>query len=242
MHKTAGTINDKVKLYASSCRLLFPNLVLWDYNRPLDETHKLKLKQIIIDNNYLEGSFDIIKCDDKMAIVNGQHRYAAIIDIMKDNTLFDMDIICNVHIVSDFDSEEATNIFLATNNIKNVKLSDNPDKKLMNVCHKLMLKFPDGIKSNKSGKANLHRIDIKELYNTMQMNDIFTDENKTEEDVYDIIMKLNSDYSLKPYQYYFGSSELHKNIKLYEGAGKCGFYMGLIKGSRLKSLIKNFKK
>ena len=229
---------DKVKIYASSCRTLFPNLSPWDYNRPIDENHKLKLKEIILKKRFLEGYFDIIKCDDNLAIVNGQHRYSAILDIMKEDHLFDMEIFCNVHEVKGFDSEEATKIFLSTNNIKNVKLSDNPQKKLMNVCERLMKQFPDGIKSNKSETATLHRIDKKELYNTMQMNEKLSNDDMSEDDLYDKMIVINNKLSLKPYKDLF-KSKSSRNIKMWEGAHKSGFFIGLKKGAMFGMFLLN---
>ena len=69
---------DNVKIYVSSCRQLFPNLKIWEYNRELDENHKNNLKDIIKNNKCLEGNIDILECNNELCIVNGQHRYNAI--------------------------------------------------------------------------------------------------------------------------------------------------------------------
>ena len=103
VHAFLGTLlhtnSNGVKLYVTNCRTLFPNTCPWDFNRPIDKTHVDKLKKIVLKKGYLEGYFDILKCDNKLSIVNGQHRYKAIIEIMEDEPNFDLDIYCNVHTV-----------------------------------------------------------------------------------------------------------------------------------------------
>jgi hypothetical protein len=236
--KLLHTNSHNIRLYVSRCRTLFPNLTPWDFNRPIDRDHQTKLTQIILDKGYLEGSFDLIECRDKLAIVNGQHRYQALLDIMKSNPQFDMEIYCNVHPVPSFEDSLATDVFLSTNNIKNVELKDNPQEKLQNVCLRLMKQFPDGIKSNKSGRANLHRLDLKELYNVLQVNESFTDDSLTEQMMYDKLIQINHKLSLKPYTYFF-KRRSQRSDKLYQGACDCGFYLGLKKGGSLGMILMN---
>lgn len=239
--KLLYTKKNNTKIYASSCRQLFPNLTPWDFNRPIDDKHKQHLKNIILKTNNIEGYFDILKCNDKLCIVNGQHRYFAILDIMKENSMFDIEIFCNVHQVDDFDGEMATDIFLSTNNTKNVELKYNPDKKLQNTCSRLEKHFPGCITSNKSGRANMHRIDKKEIYNTMQMNEVFISEKYDEKQLFDKIVEKNNELSCKPYSEFFGKSKTEKNRKLWENAIKSGFYIGLKKGPRLGWLFMEIK-
>ena len=61
-------------------------------------------------------------------------------------------------------------IFRATNNIKNVETRDKPQEKIQNVCKRIQAtdiidSSPQAITENKSGKAKLRRMDLKELYN-----------------------------------------------------------------------------
>lgn len=241
-HPFLGTLlhtnSNKVKLYVSQCRALFPNIRPWDFNRPIDKDHVIQLKDIISKKGYLEGYFDILECGNKLSIVNGQHRFQAIMDIMKQNPDFTFEIYCNVHPVPDFNGQQATDIFLSTNNIKNVTLKDNPDQKLMNVCLRLQTTFPNGLCSNKSGKAYLHRLDIKELYNVLQMNENLTDSSAGEQYIYHKIIQLNNKLSLQPFESYF-KRRTEKNEKIYKGACESKFFIGLKKGGSLGMLFLN---
>ena len=234
--KLLHTRPDGVCIYRSSVRQLFPNVRHWEFNRPLDKDHVLKLKDIIQEKQCLEGHIDILDDGNELCIVNGQHRFEAIFDLMKDAT-FDREIITNVHKVSSLTSDEANEIFLATNNIKNVQMSDNPEVKFQHICMKLQEEFPNGITKNKSGKANMWRLDIKQLYNLMQYNDYFNNPNNSEEILFQNIIDLNNTLSVKPYDYFFGKKRAEKFKKQYKGACDSKFFMGLHTDSQLAILF-----
>ena len=112
---------DGVQIYASTCRKLFPNTRSWEFNRPLDKDHVKALQKIITDKHCLEGHLDILNDGNELCIVNGQHRFEAIYELMEADIEFNREIIVNVHKVYSFNSNESNQIFIATNNIKNVK-------------------------------------------------------------------------------------------------------------------------
>ena len=87
----------------------------------------------------------------------------------------------------------------------------------------------------------MHRIDKKEIYNTMQMNEVFISEKYDEKQLFDKIVEKNNELSCKPYLEFFGKSKTEKNRKLWENAIKSGFYIGLKKGSRLGLLFMEIK-
>ena len=229
---------DNVKIYASSTKRLFPNVTPWVFNRLLDLEHVKKLQTIMNEKACFEGNIDILGCNGELCVVNGQHRVEAIKELMKEDEKFDREVIVNVHPVSSFESEEANEIFRATNNNKNVEMRDNPQTKFQNICNRLKDRYPGVITSNKSGKANLHRLDKKQIYNLMQYNEYFNDETNTEEVLFQKIIELNTEYSNKSYDELLGRRGAKKD-KLYNGACKDNFYLGLHTENQLAVLFQS---
>ena len=232
---------DNVMIYVAECRKLIPNIIPWQYNRKLDDNHVEDLKNIILKKESFEGNIDILKCGDELCIVNGQHRVKALQNIMDQDSSFTMEVIVNLHNVSSFDSSEANDIFNATNNTKNVETRDRPDIKLQNICNRLIDKFPKGIKNNPTGKATLHRMDKKQFYNLIQYNDSFNDENNSEDYLFNKIVELNTKLSNQSFEELFNTKRTSKQRrKLYDGAVKDGFYLGLKDETQLAILFQNF--
>ena len=222
---------DGVKVYASNSKQLIPNIQHWYYNRPLNSEHVQSLIEVSLDKKCLEGVIDILESEDEeLCVVNGQHRVESIKEISKKDDKFNQVLIVNVHPVKSFESDEAEKIFLATNNIQNVEMRDRPQKKLQNICNRMVERYPNGITRNPSGKANLHRMDIKELYNILQYNDTFLDENNSEDYLFEKLVELNIELSNMSYEDIFGNRRTtKKKDKLYKGAHKDNFYLGVQK-------------
>ena len=227
---------DNVKIFSASTKRLFPNVFPWVFNRLLDIDHVKTLQKIIDEKECFEGNMDILECNGELCVVNGQHRVEAIKELMKQDETFDREVLVNVHPVSSFESEEANEIFRATNNNKNVEMRDNPHTKFQNICNRLKDRYPEGITDNKSGKANLHRLDKKQLYNLMQFNDFFNDEKNTEDLLFQKMITINTEYSNQSYETLLGRRGAKKD-KLYQGACKASFYLGLFSENKLAILF-----
>ena len=235
------TREDSVMVYLSECGRLIPNLVPWEYNRKIDDDHVDELQKIILGGNILEGFIDILESNGDLCVVNGQHRVQAMKNIMDSDDQFNYNIMVNVHPVISFDSLEANNIFLATNNTKNVELRDKPQTNLQNLSNRLMDRYPKGITNNKSGKANLHRLDKKQLYNLIQFNDTCNDENNSEDYLFEKIVSLNIKLSNQSFEELFGSKRrTARRDKLYDGAQTDGFYLGIKSEAQLAILFQTF--
>tara|TARA_B110000967_G_C18750880_1_gene492752 strand:+ start:117 stop:1016 length:900 start_codon:yes stop_codon:yes gene_type:complete len=235
------TREDNVRVYLSECRRLIPNLVPWEYNRKIDDEHVSALQKIIPEKKFLEGFIDLLECNSELCVVNGQHRTKAMRNIMEEVDQFNYNLMVNVHPVESFDSKEANEIFLATNNTKNVELRDRPQTKLQNICNRLIDRYPKSITNNKTGKANLHRLDKKQLYNLIQFNDSCNNENNTEDYLFEKIVSLNLKLSNQSYEELFGSKRTsQRKGKSYDGAQKEGFYLGLKNDTQLAILFQTF--
>lgn len=232
------TRKDGTKFYVGNSRNFVPNSKAWQYNRKLDEKHVSELKEIISKNGYLEGNIDILECDGEYCIVNGQHRVSAIKKIMEDDEKFNMELMISVHPVESFETEKANEIFKATNNSKNVETKELPKIKLQKITQKLKERFPKEITNNPSGRANLHRIDQKTIYNLIQFNDTFNDEDKSVDFLVGEILKINKELSLQSYEELFGSKRRSdKKDKIYKAALDSGFYLGIFTENQLAKLF-----
>lgn len=229
--KHIHTRKDGVKYYIADTKRFIPNVVPWQYNRPLNQEHVYELKELIIQNITMEGNIDVLECGGELCVVNGQHRIEAMKSITENDSTFNSEITVYVHPVDSFESDKANDIFNATNNIKNVEMRDRPQKKLQNICSKLKKNYPGIVTNNKSGKANLHRMDIKQFYNLMQYNEYFMDEQNNEETLFNDIIKMNTEFSNMSFEQLFGTKRT-KNIsekkkKVYDLAIKDNFYLGI---------------
>jgi len=229
--KLLYTRPDGVRICVSEARRLISNVSHWQFNRALDDEHVDNLEKIISENAYLEGSIDLLESKDGLCVVNGQHRVEALQRILNKDDTFKHDLIVNVHPVESFDCERANEIFRATNNIKNVETRDKPQEKIQNICKRIQSRYPHAVTENKSGKAKLHRMDLKELYNILQYNDECNDPNKTEDQLFQKFVDLNTKLSNTSYKDLLGR-QTEKKDKMYDGACRENFYFGLLKDTK----------
>lgn len=229
--KLLYTRPDEVRIYVSEARRLISNVSHWQFNRALDEVHVDNLEKVINQGVNLEGSIDLLESKEGLCVVNGQHRVEALQRILNKDDTFKHDLIVNVHPVESFDCERANEIFRATNNIKNVETRDKPQEKIQNICKMIQNRYPNAITENKSGKANLHRMDLKELYNILQYNDECNNPDKTEDELFQKFIDLNTKLSNTSYKELLGR-QTDKKDKMYDGACRENFYFGLLKGNR----------
>ena len=232
---------DGTEIYLSESRRLLPNLTPWEFNRKIDQDHVESLKKVVEDgSNIFEGVLDILTCDNEFRVCNGQHRVKALQELMEQDDSINFELLVYLHYVDSFDSERSNKIFLATNNTKNVEIRDRPQIKLQNICNRLKDKYPKSITNNRSGKANLHRLDKKQLYNLLQFNDSCNSQDNSEDYLFDKIVKLNTKLSNQSYEELFGSKrQSERKTKLYDGAIKDGFYLGLKSETQLAILFGN---
>jgi len=229
------TREDSVRIYASDARRLISNsnVTHWQFNRALDNDHVDILEKVILAGNCLEGSIDILETTENLCVVNGQHRVEALKRILDKDDTFNHEVIVNVHPVESFDCEKANEVFRATNNIKNVETRDKPQGKIQNICKRIKDRYPNAITENKTGKANLHRMDLKELYNILQYNDEFNDPDKTEDYLFEKFVSLNRKLSNTSYKNLLGR-RTDKKDKKYDGACRDNFYLGLLSDTKRK--------
>jgi hypothetical protein len=133
--------NGKYKLYTSD-RDFITNIKMWACQRDLNEEHVLVLKESIIFRGYMLGTFKVIR--DKhgeICCIDGQHRIEALKQIMQNNSKFNCDITIEVYDVQQFESEEATKLFLDANCVLNM-VNLEPNAMIQRIIKELNREYP----------------------------------------------------------------------------------------------------
>jgi hypothetical protein len=168
--------NDKIKLN------------LWNYQRPQYSNHIIDLESKL-KNGRLYGSFSIVhdNSNDKLYLVDGQHRQRAIENYLKKNRNFHIKVQINIFEVEN-DLEVAT-IFEDINNIKVVTQPDTPSVEYIKIANKLQKKFKYAIRDSK--KTCTPYITKATLYIRLKEEDILKKHNITGNQLYEMIILEN---------------------------------------------------
>jgi hypothetical protein len=185
-------IDAKYRVHILDVQEIFGNdnikLNLWNYQRPQYNKHIVELEQKL-KNNRLYGSFSIVHNNenDKMYLVDGQHRQKAIENYLKKNKNYHIKVQINIFEV-DNDLEVAT-IFEDINNIKVVSQPDTPNVEYIKIVDKLQKKFKHAIRDSK--RTCIPYITKATLYIRLKEEDIFKRYNITGSQLYEMIISEN---------------------------------------------------
>lgn len=230
-----GTVLDGMTLhkYVTKASRLVPNIVSWAYNRNVDDEHARKLQDDLLAMQYphFVGSIKVV-CDSEdslnFRLLDGQHRVMALMNIMKTNQSFDMDLDVDVYFTNNEDPEMTVcELFLKANNNKNVSDSDIPDRKIIEIVE-LCLKFwPDNIKTDDTKLARRPNIHKRQLYTSikavMDKHPDWTPKQWTRR-----IFEMNEQMRMKPLVEMFGTATpTRTQLATYERARKSDFFLNL---------------
>ena len=202
---------------------VFINIPCWAYNRSLDRQHSRKLCTMIIKNQHIHGVVSIVNVDDKLYLIDGQHRQDAIIRAFSKNyDCSDIPIIVAIYEVEN--DLKAVELFKQINNSKPLTPKDTPDSIIIDVTSQLGKDYPQAIHfdKNKTVYPYLLAKDLQERLRSICLDDI------TSKKLLSEIRKLNLEYSRMKL------SKIPNVIpKLTKGNAKkaqtSGFYLGLDK-------------
>ena len=221
--------NEKWSLHVADARE-FIKMKNWAYNRKMDESHVQNLVSQLKEDHDLIGTFKVVveKNNHKHSrVIDGQHRAEALHRIMNINTKFNMEIKIEAYYVHDIDGPEAWDLFNKANNVLNVKEDDKSTSASSFVVTKLAKEFPLGIYDKKKNNV-FPKIDKKELFERLKQSDIF--EYKTKDEVYDLIISKNIEWSKINVKEYTSALSTKKRERIEMGYKKTkdsGFYLGL---------------
>ena len=217
--------NKLFKIYQTSSREFVNNIKMWACQRDLNALHVKNLEQSILDRGYLLGTFKVIR--DKnldIRLIDGQHRVAALQNIMDTNAKFDCDSIIELYEVDSFENEESIKLFFDANNTLNINGTDTTNSNLQRVLQHFVNEYPGIFVDVKEGKrCNRPRIN-KRIFVTKLKQLILEYDQET-------IIKTISEYNKKMGR--FSNEVLIRkcgsySTKMYDVAKENGCFLGLI--------------
>jgi hypothetical protein len=220
--------NNKVSLYKSNVNFL-KNIPIWSYQRNINNIHINNLLQELKIKRHFIGTFKIIKCDNNIRLIDGQHRYYSILEMLKEDENFNMDIFLEIYETDSFDSELSKELFINSNNVLNIKEADNPSNITSSIIKNLENLFPNIMKevSEQKKRCNKPYINKRLLYQHLKL---YIEKNTTftKEEIINKIISKNIEYSHSSY-YWINSGNIKDRISLNtrEKAVELKCYLGL---------------
>ena len=220
--------NNKVSLYKSNVNFL-KNIPIWSYQRNINNIHINSLLQELKIKRHFIGTFKIIKCDNNIRLIDGQHRYYSILEMLKEDENFNMDIFLEIYETDSFDSELSKELFINSNNVLNIKEYDNPSNIASSIIKKIENLFPNIMKevSEQKKRCNKPYINKRLLYQHLKLY-IEKNTTSTKEEIINKIISKNTEYSHSSY-YWINSGNIKDRISLNtrEKAVELKCYLGL---------------
>ena len=220
--------NDKVSFYKANVNFL-KNISIWSFQRSVNNLHINSLVEDLRNKNHFIGTFKMIKCNNDIRLIDGQHRYYSILEMLKEDEDFDMDIFLEIYETDSFDSDLSKELFVNSNNVLNIKEADNPSNIATAIIKHLETLFPNTLKevSENKKRCNKPYINKRILYQSLKLY-IEKNQQFTKEEIINKIILKNTEYSHTSY-YWTTSVNPKDRISLHMRAKaeelKC--YIGL---------------
>jgi len=195
----------------------FINVPCWAFNRPLDRKRVRELYKGIMCSKFVHGVFTIASHEDKMYLIDGQHRQQALIKACESEECLDLPIMVIIYYVDN--EAEIVDLFKQVNNTKPLDPKETPDSVIMTIVKRLGIDYPDAIHFDKN-KTVYPYVLAKDRLRNICLEDI------TNKKLFTAIRKLNNQYAKKPVK-----TIPNVRARLTKGAvdkaKKSGFYLGL---------------
>lgn len=219
--------DDHVKFYSTDARDFVNNTTNYFGQRDLNETHVNNLVQNVLKTNHFVGTIKIVRDkNDKLRMIDGQHRFEALKRIMKINSKFNINLIIELYDTDLITSDKTISLYNSANNVLNVNVEDLSSINAHKTIKKLDEKFPRMIMDIKDGtRCNRPRMCKKELY--QDLKNIFINNDVTSDFLTNRILQENNEAGLLP-----RSSFKNVSQSTYNKAKESGFYIGLYKNIR----------
>lgn len=220
--------DEYVRLYKTDARDFIKDIYNIKFQRQVDYDHVEKLKQELIKSNHCVGTFKAVYShnNNKLMLIDGQHRVLALHDLMLHDAKFNINIILEVYEVKTEDEQKEW--FRRANNVKNIEEENLPnvnvDVIVDYVMKNLKQQFSDNILEialNEKRRVYRPRIDENILMNHIKkyvIKNNITDAKL----LYKKINQLNNYEGMK------GKNNFKQiTNKMWEKAKETGFYIGL---------------
>ena len=244
--------NEKSMMIKIDYRSLNQTVDIWAYNREIKPEIVEELFEYIQDkSNVIVWTLTAIKerKSNKLFLIDGQHRFEAIKNIMKDDIDFKEDrfVFIQVYLIDDIedDDEYIIELFMKINNHAPLNIPDFPSKRIIKLIKKItedkILK--NGIIRKESTQtAHQPRIHKKTLHAKFNQ---YNNKDLTDEIILQNFKIINNYIGLKAYEEIFkNEKEVEKktNQNAWEKAKELKFYLGFrncIEKYSIDNIIKN---
>lgn len=227
--KTAGA--NSIILYTANGRKFVNNIELWPFNRPIDDEHvKTIYDNFVLDKrereilpNLRTVCVGYREDENSYYLLDGQHRVRALHKFFKKYPSKNVDILVEVHTVSD--EEEIVNLFNLVNNSKILSAEETPHKEAMKIIKRIKREYSNEVFTEKA-TAYYPKLDPRKVHKFFKS--ILVEGNMNEEELYQEVVKKDNQYRKlyrkdRPIPNY----NPVKDIKGGEKAARYGMFLGL---------------
>lgn len=242
--KLMNYINTPYNIYFMTVQQLFTrdDIDNWSYQRKKDIKQLEKLRDALTKKGRLLGpfSFAFNRTANKLLLIDGQHRHEVILEYLRSNPKFDMDIQVNIFEVED--DSKILELFKDINNVSSLSDEERAIEEYVTLIDYLQKQFPkafkDTVKSSvpyitkrrlqKFMKKQKYKVDVNVWYNA-----IITYNN---EYAASITAKLYTEAHATKYERYKKKRALNKKqkhidylqkYKVYHACKTSSFYLGM---------------
>ena len=184
----------------------------WDFNRELNHEH---IKNICENLNHMIGSLKLVRKiydENKLFLVDGQHRTKALIQKLEEDPKFNIDIYIDI---KDVKSENELLVYFKNiNTILPMKTENIPTLKYKNIIDLLYKEFPNAFREDNTVRPYTSKNKLLGLFKSFR---VFEDYQINELQLFTVIIDKNKKKSL--------SDCLEYPPRLYEQLKKTGFYL-----------------
>lgn len=226
--------NNNVSYYITDIRDFVNEISTASCQRCIDNEHVEKLTKDIKMSKHCVGTFKLVQLNDKIDLIDGQHRVMALKNIISEDGFFNIELILEVYNVNN--ESEKRELFRNANNVKNIEEFDIPDEIYANVVDTVVKNLKNKFRYKNGNdciripkivdKSNLHRPNVDEQKLTKALIEYTKNKNIKDVDIIcDKIYKLNNEYGMKKHSDF----KPPINTSIYNKAKDCCFYLGLEK-------------
>ena len=214
-----------------SARLFVSNIQNFTFNRTLLPTHVKSLAGKILERGRVLDTISLARdSDDNLRILNGQHRVAALKQLLSENPSQDYVLYLATYTVPRLNSRETIDLFLSLN--CNMNLAENPVLgNIHQIVVRLQSKFPKAIidhqptRDGRVPRCHRPRVDTRRLKERLEVNLLNHFTGAIDADRFtDLILKKNANYGTRPILDLFGNRR-DTSQKRFKKATDLGWYL-----------------
>ena len=217
--------DNNVRFYKTDVRDFIPEITNATFQRKVDADHVKKLAEELKLSKHCVGTFKAVQFEDdnRVELIDGQHRVLALAEIMKNDATFNMNVFLEVYTSTDKKSQR--DWFIRANNVKNFEEEDLPNVAVDELVDRLKMAFGNSIVNTEIvNKTKIYRPKVDSQALTQALKKHIDEHSITDADaLFQRIIQLNNIAGMKGMKGFKNvSATMWKKAK-----DNGGFYLGL---------------